>query len=235
MVDSKKPRLSQDDYTKFKCVTIGESGVGKTSFVKRLLGFDFIPNQDSTLGAMFIENKLIINQDTEECVKVQFWDTAGQERYRALAPMYIRSANLAFVVCDITNRQSYINLDFWIDLVKNTSFEAEIIVIINKLDLKDIVKFPITEDDITTKLSQYNIKHYFTSAKTNKNIDIIKKIIFDLSSEKMMKEKKFKKNNLLKKIIKPSIKLDETYSINNKDSSIGESSYYFDRNRCCYG
>ena len=161
MVDS-KTRLIKDDYTKFKCVTIGESGVGKTSFVKRLLGFDFIPNQDSTLGAMFIENKLIINPDTEECVKVQFWDTAGQERYRSLAPMYIRSANLAFVVCDITNRQTYINLDFWIELVKNTSFEAEIIVIINKLDLKDIVKFPITEDDITTKLSQYNIKHYFT-------------------------------------------------------------------------
>ena len=230
---------------KLKCVTLGDSGVGKTSYVKRLLGYDFINNQESTLGATFIENKVIIEDNPDHTIKLQFWDTAGQERYRSLAPMYIRGANLAFVVCDITDRQSYISLDFWIESVINNSFEAEIIVIINKIDLVNTVKYPITEDDIITKLSQYNISYYFVSAKTFENLDLIKEKIKEKCTEKFYKNYpnkkiKDKSNEKLNQENQNSILGNILTNQSNKISldiqdSEQESSYYnYSYNRCCY-
>ena len=248
-----KSRLTRTEKKpiKIKCVTLGDSGVGKTSFVKRLLGYDFINNQESTLGATFIENSVIIDDDEDKTIKVQFWDTAGQERYRSLAPMYIRGANIAFVVCDITDRQSYINLNFWIDSVINNSFEADISVIINKLDLKNTVNYPITDEDIVIKLSQYKINHYFISAKTSENIEVIKEKIIEKCREKY--DKTHKKNNPIKSIFKnTSATKDETQD-NKTDDSLtskgniqedtkinldeqnyisSQANYYY--NKCCY-
>lgn len=46
-------------------------------------------------------------------VKAQFWDTAGQEKYKAMSEAYYRNAQGAFIVYDITNKDSFLNVDKW--------------------------------------------------------------------------------------------------------------------------
>uniref|UniRef100_A0A1I7WFH4 C2 domain-containing protein n=1 Tax=Heterorhabditis bacteriophora TaxID=37862 RepID=A0A1I7WFH4_HETBA len=53
-------------------------------------------------------------------MQLQVWDTAGQERFRCmvsllllLVPMYMRNAMAAIIVYDITNRQSFDDVDKW--------------------------------------------------------------------------------------------------------------------------
>lgn len=39
----------------------------------------------------------------DQSIRVQLWDTAGQERFKSLIPSYIKQAQVAVVVYDITS------------------------------------------------------------------------------------------------------------------------------------
>jgi len=43
----------------------------------------------------------------------QIWDTAGQEKYRAIAKIYYKDAKIAILVYDVTNKNSFVNLQLW--------------------------------------------------------------------------------------------------------------------------
>ena len=49
-----------------------------------------------------------------ESIRLQLWDTAGQERFRVLIPSYIKDSSVAIIVFDITNRQSFENVNKWV-------------------------------------------------------------------------------------------------------------------------
>jgi small GTP-binding protein len=51
-------------------------------------------------------------------VKLQIWDTAGQERFRTITTAYYKGAHGMLAVYDITNEQSFLDLDiFWFNEV----------------------------------------------------------------------------------------------------------------------
>jgi small GTP-binding protein len=67
---------------------------------------------------------------------MQIWDTAGQEKYRALAPMYYRSAEIAILCFDLTNAESFRAAELWAEeLAVKASEDLKIIVVGNKSDL----------------------------------------------------------------------------------------------------
>ncbi|BAF20318.2 Os06g0687100 [Oryza sativa Japonica Group] len=81
-------------------VLLGDLGAGKTSIVVRFAKGLYYDCQESTIGAAFFSQVLIMDEAT---VKLDIWDTAGQERYHSLAPMYYRGAAAAVVVYDISS------------------------------------------------------------------------------------------------------------------------------------
>ena len=115
-----------------KCVMLGDSTVGKTSILKQFITNTMDPEESSTIGAMFVR-KLIDLEDGSK-VNIQFWDTAGQERYWGLIPMYVRGANFALIVYDVTNKDSFESIDRWIRFLINTPY-TKFIIISNKNDL----------------------------------------------------------------------------------------------------
>lgn len=119
----------------YRVVTIGDSAVGKTSLINCLMGSDFNPNEQSTVGAMFI---LHVEEYEGKRMELQVWDTAGQEKFRSLGPIYYRNADVAVVVFDMTNSLTYENLDSWISSFIETAGTDSIIAIVgNKYDLAD--------------------------------------------------------------------------------------------------
>ena len=51
-------------------------------------------------------------------IKLQLWDTAGHERFRALVANFYRGAKGIFVVYDVTNMESFLNMPTWLDEVE---------------------------------------------------------------------------------------------------------------------
>ena len=113
------------DSRTFKLVFVGDSGVGKTSLVERTVKNSFTENADSTIGAAF--HKYVLKTDDNMTVTFNIWDTAGQERYRSLGPIYYRGSDAAILVYDITNSQSFDNIDAWIHNLK-TVLGSDIVI-----------------------------------------------------------------------------------------------------------
>jgi len=85
-----------DFVPRFKCCFIGDYGVGKTSFIRSVLGMS-LEDIRTTLGIDFFTTSSTIN-DKRTCITL--WDTAGAERYRSLMHSYIRDSDIVFVIYD---------------------------------------------------------------------------------------------------------------------------------------
>tara|TARA_B100000963_G_scaffold355284_1_gene373218 strand:+ start:938 stop:1552 length:615 start_codon:yes stop_codon:yes gene_type:complete len=150
------------DY-KFKSIIIGDSCVGKTSIVTRLLTNEYRHNSMVTIGVDFFTKVFDIN---DKKIKLQLWDTAGQEIFRSITLSYFRNACISFVVFDFSNKQSFNNCEYWIEVIKNnTQVDGLICLIGNKSDLKQHSK--IKEKHIMDLIKKYGILYHEVSAKDN--------------------------------------------------------------------
>ena len=176
----------------FKIILIGNSGVGKSCIINRYTREVFEENYKCTIGVDFLMKTIEIDGKT---VKLQIWDTAGQEKYRSMSASYYRGANVAFVVFDITNRDSFNSLPSWIEAYYRNGPETQknIILIGNKKDLEN--ERVVTQDE-AQQFSQTNNMIYFeTSAREGENIEYV----FKYAAEKLLEFYGNNDENLLKK------------------------------------
>ena len=75
------------DY-KMQFIIIGDSGVGKTSFMDRFVEGNHQVSYNATVGIDFKVKRMEIDGKT---VKLQIWDTAGQEKFNAITTAYYRN------------------------------------------------------------------------------------------------------------------------------------------------
>ncbi|KAJ2778543.1 hypothetical protein H4R18_004540 [Coemansia javaensis] len=108
--------------------------VGKTSLVTRYVHHTFSDRTPSTIGAQFVPAK--IELDGWAC-RLQLWDSAGQERFRAMTQMYYRGAHAVVLVYDITNEDSFRDVETWVqELRQNIDLDDTVLLLVgNKLDL----------------------------------------------------------------------------------------------------
>lgn len=151
-----------------KVVLVGDTQVGKTCVVSRLTCGEFRPENPATVGAAFQNHT--IDTPANGSVSLQIWDTAGQEKYRALAPMYYRSASIAVLFFDLTNLATFQSLDNWIsELQEKTTREIKLFLVGNKADLSDerVVSRAAAEEFA----KRHGIVNYMeTSAKTGEGV-----------------------------------------------------------------
>ena len=151
----------------YKVVVVGSSGVGKTAIVQHLISGNFREESQPTIG---VEFKSYAIQENGESIKLQIWDTAGQERFRAVSKAYFRNALGAILVFDLTNRQSFDDLNVWFnDLSTLCAPNAYIILIGNKVDLEE--ERQIVESEANAFAQRYDLVYLETSAKNGNNVE----------------------------------------------------------------
>ncbi len=156
--------------TKYKIVFLGDQGVGKTSLITRFMYDTFDSHYAATIGIDFLSKTMYLDDKT---IRLQLWDTAGQERFRSLIPSYIRDSNVAIVVYDITNRDSFNDVQKWLDYIREERGKDVLIIMVgNKSDLKDKVVTSDEAEELSKKLgcnlfietsskNGYNVKKLF--------------------------------------------------------------------------
>ena len=178
----------------FKIVLIGDSGVGKTNILSRYLTNEFSLTTQATVGVEF-GSKII--KKGEKLIKLQIWDTAGQERYKSITSAYYKGSKGAFVVYDISRKNTFDNVDKWINELKNNGSEDVFIMLVgNKSDLKD--QREITEEEVKKKAELYNVAFCETSALEGKNIGYAFENLINEITKKVEKEREKNGKNVIK-------------------------------------
>lgn len=102
----------------FKVVLIGESGVGKSSMLRRLSAGSktaVLPDDTQPTIGMDTADYTATMPRSGERVRLSIWDTAGQERFRSLTAGYYRNASAVIVVYDVTNAATFAAVPRWLD------------------------------------------------------------------------------------------------------------------------
>ena len=113
----------------FKCVLLGEAGVGKTCIVNRYIKGAYLQGE-ATIGSSYqskVESVSLENQEPTN-VKLQIWDTAGSEQFRSLTSIYYKNAACVILVYDSTNSVSFEGLNFWVQELEQQQILDSVIV-----------------------------------------------------------------------------------------------------------
>jgi len=150
----------------FKVVLVGDSAVGKSNLLSRFTRDEFTLDCKSTIGVEFATKTVTVD---DKHIKAQIWDTAGQERYRAITSTYYRGAVGALMVYDITNAETFKNLDKWLNEVKEHAPTHVIVMLVgNKLDLD--FRRQVTKDEAVAYSKANNLSFIETSALDATNV-----------------------------------------------------------------
>ena len=159
-----------------KLVLGGSFGVGKTSIRRSYFGETFVSDHLSTLGADFAVKRVDIKDDI--VLELQIWDLAGQPGFENLRQRFFKGAAGAFMVFDLTRRDTFEALDSWFEQLwrSQKSKRMPIAILGNKIDLDEQV---VSEEEVNEYIKRLREDHdlgetylsYFTtSAKTGENI-----------------------------------------------------------------
>ncbi len=155
----------------YRLILLGDTAVGKTCLFKKLTFGIFKDKNVSTIG---IDRRTFkVKSDLEEkdgttksqLVQINLTDTAGQERYKALTKSYYKSSDAAIILYDITDKQSFINIDNWIQSINASTSQIDkntytIFLMGTKLDLVEtgVKERQVEEDEAQAKCEENNIE-----------------------------------------------------------------------------
>lgn len=133
MESTKNLKASKNFEYIFKIVLAGDVYVGKSCLIQQLVSNHF-ENTLPTTGPEFQSKVVNIG---EKNVKLQIWDTSGHEAFNSLTKSYYRSMAGVVVVYDLSRRETFKNLQNWLDDIIEESGEGfSGVLIANKLDLE---------------------------------------------------------------------------------------------------
>ena len=153
--------MDDDNYEiMFKVVLVGDSFVGKTNIMSKYLKNEFHEDSKATVGVEFGSKQFNIEGHS---IKAQIWDTAGQERYKAITSAYYKGAKGAFIVYDITRKNSFESIEKWVsDVTAVADKKITIVLIGNKCDLED--QRQVTKEQEEDKYNKLEVAFLETSA-----------------------------------------------------------------------
>eukprot|EP01098_Paradermamoeba_levis_P010101 TRINITY_DN4228_c0_g1_i1.p1 TRINITY_DN4228_c0_g1~~TRINITY_DN4228_c0_g1_i1.p1 ORF type:complete len:187 (-),score=44.47 TRINITY_DN4228_c0_g1_i1:93-653(-) len=149
---------------RLKVVLLGDYGVGKTSIIHRFA--DKVWNPDISYTTTQIK-ECVVAVETR-VVPIQLWDTAGSERFSTLTVSYYKNVDVAVLVYDVSNEDSFDHIENWQKELKQfTQHDIYTIIIGNKIDLERKVSLEEAQD----YAEKCGCKWLEVSAKEGENIE----------------------------------------------------------------
>lgn len=161
----------------YKIILIGDTGVGKSTFLAYAgLGLG-LPAYDAkeimvstpTVGVDF--RSITIREPMP--MRLHVWDTAGQEAFRSIVPYYFRAAAVALVFFDMYDEQTLRNIPGWLDTLLDEEDKMPTILLVGNKSLSphrgcdDILRSRVKEELIATMAQRYKADYVVISVKEN--------------------------------------------------------------------
>ncbi|CAD8080823.1 unnamed protein product [Paramecium sonneborni] len=171
-----------------KLLLTGSVSVGKSAFVNQFKGQEFNEKYIPTIGVDFNEMNLELSGKTQ---KLQIWDTSGQEKFMPIVSSYFRGSHGIFILYDISNKQSFNDVQKWLQQVNKQGNKNVCKMLIgNKNDLQDARQ--VSLDEAQQLANDSGMSFMEISAKNGLNV---KQAIRLLTTEILNQQEKQKQEN----------------------------------------
>ena len=203
--------FTEQEERKYKLIILGDENTGKSSIIKRLIDNKYNLFYFPTLGMDFQTFK--ISEEDEfleenQIIYYTIYDLSGQKKFNTLIPLYSNEIDIILLTYDITNIDSFHNIDNWIYLLNNINEEKVIIGLIgNKSDLEENRR--VDKEEAQKYANEKNFFFQEVSALTG---DGIKELFYNKLVEQIQKKFILKEKYLNQ--------IEEKYGINNDDDII---------------
>jgi Ras-related protein Rab-11A len=130
-IEIKRSLSESEQYDKsIKVIILGDSYVGKSSLINRLINNKFV-DLSSTLS---IEYHTYIVSLNDYILRMQLWDTAGQEKFNSIVSNYYKGTDVAIFLYSIDKEESFQNVEKWVKNLKQNNENSLNVLIGNKKD-----------------------------------------------------------------------------------------------------
>jgi len=148
----------------YKLIMLGPAGAGKSCVLHRFTKHKFEADIKTTQGPEFSHKTVVVAQ---RAIKAQIWDTSGQEKVFSITKGYYRNCTGVVLVYDESSKDSFKNLDQWINEIKNWAPDVVVALLANKSDKTK----QVTREEGAAYAQENNISLFFeTSAQDGTNI-----------------------------------------------------------------
>ncbi|XP_039519979.1 ras-related protein Rab-27B [Pimephales promelas] len=187
---SSSSTMTDGDYDYLiKLLALGDSGVGKTTFLYRYTDNKFNPKFITTVGIDFREKRVVYttnspNGTTGKTFKVhlQLWDTAGQERFE-----FFINDSVSFTLKPetMTFKTAVLHVCVCVGQLQANAYceNPDIVLVGNKADLSD--QREVQEKQAKELADKYGIPYFETSAATGTEVDKAVVTLLDLVMKRM--------------------------------------------------
>jgi len=150
---------------KYKVVFVGNQSSGKTSLVERFVNNIFSEKENSTIGVDFLTKN--VELDDNNRMFLNLWDTSGQEKFDSILTGYFRGCDAAVIVYDVTDRNSFNDVEKWFTKIRHQASRSPIMFIVGT---KADMKAEVTPDEARTLAMNLGTFQLTASAKTGHNV-----------------------------------------------------------------
>jgi small GTP-binding protein len=145
---------------------LGDGSTGKSSIINAFKTEGFTPVYKQTIGCDFYEKTLSIRSRE---ISLKVWDIGGQSIHSKNLVQYLGSSAAVFLVYDVTNMESFTNLDDWLTVARKHSKSKFIYIVGNKIDLIALRQVTVAQHD--KFIADNNLQGgLFMSAKSGDNV-----------------------------------------------------------------
>ncbi|XP_034142894.1 uncharacterized protein rab44 isoform X4 [Esox lucius] len=151
----------------YNVVIVGNSSVGKTSFIKYFQSGKFSIDHSATIGIDTCIQSLTVDGSH---VTLQLWDTAGQERYHSITRQVFHKAQGLLLMYDITSSQSFFDVRYWANCIQEGAPDDVVLILLgNKADCAEPERQVQTHEG-KNLAKEYNMLFMECSAATGDNV-----------------------------------------------------------------
>jgi len=167
-----------------KIAIAGEGGVGKTSFLNRVLNGIFNENSELTKGVGFF-NKEVQMSMHGEVYDLIFWDFGGQDRFRELLSDFANGSSVAMFLFDTTRFNTLDKIEEWMEILTEKN-SMPILILGTKADSIDAPTREYFHDMLGKIVDAYDEIFDFEliSSKNGENVESALQKIVDKLDEK---------------------------------------------------
>ncbi|NWQ82852.1 RB27B protein, partial [Columbina picui] len=170
-----------------KLLALGDSGVGKTTFLYRYTDNKFNPKFITTVGIDFREKRVNFSPGNSEklCFLCFTLSLLSPLRFRSLTTAFFRDAMGFLLMFDLTSQQSFLNVRNWMSQLQANAYceNPDIVLIGNKADLSD--QREVNERQAKDLADKYGIPYLETSAATGQHVEQAVATLLDLIMKRM--------------------------------------------------